>query len=120
MTLVDPDFAEWLASEETTAIASDAAAEAKWGVLAIDTTISSALSLRPDALAEAARQLAFRPGPLVVETLRVPGLQVGMIGRVVTLTADKGGYDEGVDVFVLGADEIDGMGGTKVTVLRRL
>lgn len=120
VTLVDPDFAEWLASEETSAIASDAASEAKWGVLAIDTAISSALALRPDALAEAARQLSFRPGPVAIETLRVPGLQVEMIGKVVTLTADKGGYAAGVDVFVLGADEIDGLGGTKVTVLRRL
>lgn len=120
MTLVDPDFAEWLGSEEISAVASDAASEAKWGALAIDTTISSAIALKADAVAEAARQLAFRPGPLVVETLRVPGLQVGMVGKVVTLTADKGGYAAGVDVFVLGADEIDGMGGTKVTVLRRL
>lgn len=117
---VDPDFAEWLASEDIAAIASDPAAEAKWGALAIDTTISSALALKADAVAEAARQLAFRPGPTAVETLRVPGLQVGMIGKVLTLTADKGGYAAGVDVFVLNADEIDGVGGTKVTVLRRL
>lgn len=120
VTQVDPDFAEWLASEEISAIASDAVAAATWGTIAIDTTISSAIALKADAVAEAARQLAFRPGPLVVETLRVPGLQVGMIGKVVTLTADKGGYAGGVDVFVLGADEIDGMGGIKVTVLRRL
>jgi hypothetical protein len=120
VTLVDPDFAEWLAREDLGAIASDPAAEAKWGALAIDTTISSALALRPDAVAEAARQLAFRPGPMAIETLRVPGLQVGAIGKVVRLTADKGGYAAGVDVFVLGADEIDGTGGTKVTVLRRL
>lgn len=120
MTLVDPDFAEWLASEENAAVASDPAAETKWGTLAIDTAIASALALKADAVAEAARQLAFRPGPIAIETLRVPGLQVGMIGKVVTLTADKGGYAAGVDVFILGADEIDGAGGTRVTVLRRL
>lgn len=120
MTLVDPDFAEWLASEDIAAIASDAAAEAKWGAIAIDTAIASPLALKGDALAEAARQLAFRAGPIAIETLRVPGLQLAMIGKVITLKADKGGYAAGVDVFVLGADEIDGIGGTKVTVLRRL
>ncbi|WP_288990868.1 hypothetical protein [uncultured Sphingopyxis sp.] len=120
MTTVDTEFAAWLASDELTAIAKDAVSDARWGTLAIDTEISSPLAFAGDAAAEAARQLLFRPGPLVIDTLRVPGFQVGVIGEVITLRADKGGYAAGVNVFVLGADEREGDGGTKVTVLRRL
>lgn len=119
MTLVDPDFADWLGSTEVLATATDNPAAAKWGALAIDTRISSPLAFRADALAEAGRQLAFRPGPLDVDILRIPGLHLDLVGKVVTLTAAKGGYDAGVDVFVLAADETDPDGGTKLTVLRR-
>lgn len=120
VSVVDADFAAWLRSEELTTVAANAGAEAKWGALAIDTQISSPIAFVGDAAAEAARQLAFRPGPLWVDVLRIPGFHVGLIGEVITLRADKGGYAAGVDVFVLGADEIDGDGGTKVTVLRRM
>lgn len=119
MTLVDPDFAEWLGRDEVIAVATNAAAEAKWGAIAIDTAISSPIAFKADAIAEASRQLAFRPGPLDVEKLRVPGQHVGLIGKVVKLTAAKGGYAAGVDVFVLDADETDAGGGTILTVLRR-
>jgi hypothetical protein len=117
---VDGDFAAWLQSEEMTTVAADAAAAAKWGSLAIDTRISSPIAFAADAAIEADRQLDFRPGPLAVEVLRIPGLHLELIGEVVTLRADKGGYSAGIDVFVLGADEIDGDGGTKLTVLRRM
>ncbi len=120
MTLVDPDYAEYLGREEVLATASDAAAAAKWGPIAIDTRISTALVFKADALVEAARQLAFRPGPLAVELLRVPGLHVGLIGEVVTLRAAKGGYAAGDDVFILAADETDPGDGTRFIVLRRL
>lgn len=117
---VDAEFAAWLQSEELISVATDAAAEAKWGAIAIDTRISSPIAFAADAVTEAARQLAFRPGPLVVDVLRIPGLHLELIGEVVTIRAEKAGYQAGVDVFVLGADEIDGDGGTKLTVLRRL
>ncbi len=120
MTLVDPDFAEYLGREEVLATSTDAAAAAKWGAIAIDTRISTALAFKADALVEAARQLAFRPGPLAVELLRAPGLHVGLIGEVVTLRAAKGGYDAGVDVFILAADETDPGDGTRFIVLRRM
>lgn len=119
MTQVDPDFAEWLGREEVLAVAKDAGAEAKWGAIAIDTQISSPVAFKADAVAEAARQLAFRPGPMDVDVLRVPGQRVDLIGKVVTLTAAKGGYEAGVDVFVLDADETDAGGGTKLVVLKR-
>lgn len=120
MTLVDPDFAEWLRRDEVLAVAFDSVAATRWGALALDTRTSSPLAFKADAEAEAARQLAFRPGVLAVETLRVPGQHVGMIGRMVRLTASKGGYSAGVDVFVVGADETVSPGGTIFTVLRRL
>lgn len=120
MSLVDPDFAEWLAREEVLAVAADAGAEERWGSLAIDTRTSSPLAFRAAALVEAARQLSFRQGVVVVDRLRVPGRHVGMIGRVVTLTAAKGGYEDGVNVFVLDADETDAGGGTVLLVLMRL
>ncbi|MBN8844786.1 MAG: hypothetical protein J0H88_16215 [Sphingomonadales bacterium] len=120
MALVDPDFAEWLASEEISALATDAAIEAKWGSIAIDTLISSPLALKADAVAEAARQLAFRPGPIAVEKLSVPGKHIGMMGRVLNLTANVAGYEAGVDVFILTADETEQPGRTVFVVLRRL
>lgn len=120
MSLVDPDFAEWLGRAELTARAADGAADAKWGTLALDARISSALAFKADADAEAARQRAFLAGPLAVETLRVGGQQIALIGEVVTLRASGGGYAAGVDVFVLGADETETGGGTLLTVLRRL
>lgn len=120
MTLVDPDFAEWLGREEILAVAFSSVAAERWGDLAIDTRSGSPIAFKNDAIAEAARQLAFRPGPLVIETLRVPGQYVEMIGRVITIRADKGGYQGGIDVFVLGADETEEGGGTIFTVLRRL
>lgn len=119
MSAVDGDYATWLQSEASEAVAEDSAAAAKWGDLAIDTRISTPLIYAEDAQDEANRQLAFRPGPLDVEWLRVPGLHVDMIGRVVTLRASKGGYEAGVDVFVIAADETDKVGGTKFLVLRR-
>lgn len=120
MSLVDADFAEWLRSEALMARAVDAPTDAKWGALAIDTRISSALALKVDADAEAVRQLAFLTGPPVVETLRVEGKQIGLLGRVVTLRTATGDYAGGVQVFVLGADESEQGGGTRLTVLRRL
>jgi hypothetical protein len=120
VTLVDPDYAEWLGREEIIAVSEDAEAASRWGDLALDTRTSSLLAFKPDAAAEAARQLAFRSGVVVIDRLRVQGQHVGMIGRAVTLTARKGGYEGGVDVFVLDADETDPGGGTVFLVLRRL
>lgn len=120
MTLVDQNFATWLASEEALALAEDAAIAGKWGSIGVDARISSPIAVASDAEAEATRQLAFLAGPKAIETVRVPGEQAGLIGRVVTIHAEMGGYAGGVDVFVLAADESDGDGGTKLTVLRRL
>lgn len=120
MAVVDPQFAAWLRSEELLAVATNAAAAAKWGAIALDSRISSAIALKADADAEAARQLAFvGVGPIGVDALLVPGNQIELIGRVVKLTADKGGYAAGIDVFVLHADEAE-TGFTKLIVLRRL
>lgn len=120
MALVDPDFAEWLGRAELTAIATVAGADATWGGLAIDTRISSPLALKTDAIVEAGRQSAFRPCPLAVDRLLVPGQRVDLLGRVVTLTAEGGGYSAPVDVFVLAVDEGDEAGSTRLTVLRRM
>jgi len=121
MPAVDPQQAAWLRSEELLAVASSAPAAAKWGAVALDTRITSAIALKVDADAEAVRQLAFvGAGPIAVDVLLVPGNQIELIGKVVTLTTDKGGYSAGVDVFVLTADEVDTPGFTKLLVLRRL
>lgn len=120
MTTVDPDFATWLQRDELSALSSSAATEAKWGALAADATISSPLADKADAADEAARQLEFLSGPLAIETLRVPGQRADLLGRVVSLVASKGGYANGPSVFVIGADETDAAGSTKLTVLRRM
>ena len=118
--IVDPNFAAWLRREEAVAVAIDTPAVLKWGALAVDTRISSPLAVKADAEAEAVRQFQFMAGPSAIETLRVDGQRGDLIGRVVTLTAPKGGYAAGLNVFVIGFDETASPGGTILTVLRRL
>lgn len=121
MALVDPEYAAWLSRDENQAVATSAPAAAKWGALAVDTEISSAIAGKVDADAEAARQLAFMGvDPPAIERLRVPGNQIGLIGHVVKLHATKAGYAGGLNVFVLFADETSEPGSTVLTVLRRM
>lgn len=117
---VDPEFARWLREGVSHAAAADEGIEAAWGELAVETSITSPLALQADAEDEAERQLALLAPPSAPEIHDVPGRQAGLIGRTVTITVNALGYDTGLDVLVLEADETSRPGRTLLTVLRRL
>lgn len=117
---VDAGFARWLKEGVIFAPAEDAAAAAKWGSLARSTDIVSALADEAGAQAEAARQLAFLAGPIAIDRHLVAGSRFDLIGQAVTIAGDRLGYEAGVTVFVIGAEEAAGTDQTTLTVLRRL
>jgi hypothetical protein len=117
---VEPSFALWLKSLTRVAEAVSAPIVANWGDRAVTSEIVSPLALKPDAVAEAARQLAFLGAPMVEETVSVPGLLHGLYGRAVQLFADAPGYRTGPVVFVIGVEEAGDVARTTLTVLRRL
>lgn len=117
---VDAGFARWLKEGIIYASATDTAIETKWGARARSTDVGSPLATKAGAEAEAARQLAFLGGPLVIDDHVVAGLRADLIGQPVTLTINRLGYDAGVVVFVIGAAESDQVEQTTLTVVRRL
>lgn len=119
MPTVDPARADWLKREALFSAATVSGAFTKWGDLALDSTIISALALKADADTESAKQAAFMAGPLAREKIDVIGFRKDLVGQVVTITGDRLGYEAGgLAVFVLGAAEQGGF--TTLTVLRRL
>jgi hypothetical protein len=120
MAAVDPEFARWLKEGAVYAAADDAAIAAIFGALARVTEVMSPLALAAGADAEAARQLAFLAGPLVLEVVVVKGLRIDLIGCPVTLTGDRLGYEASPSVFVLGVEEHDAVELTTLVVLRKL
>lgn len=120
MSLVDPVFAQWLQSEGLWQVGEDAVLKARWGDKAQTTERMTTIAFKADAVAEAARQLAFLGGPLVTDEHLLVGAWAGYLGRVITLTIDRLGYDAGLDVFVIGVEDDRAAGTSRVTVLRRL
>lgn len=116
---VDPSIADWLKAPALYASAADAVVAARWGDAAQESSIMSGIADRAAAEREAARQLAFLSGPLAIDTHNIPGFQRGLLGKVVTITADRLGYQSGVDVFVIGYQE-QNVNMATVKVLRRL
>lgn len=120
MAAVDPGFAAWLKERALFASAADGAVAAAFGADAIETEIVSPFALQADAAAEAARQLAFLSGPLVMDVHQVPGLRSDLYGKAITIRTDTLGYDAGVVCFVIGVEEADNGATTALTVLRKL
>jgi hypothetical protein len=120
MATVDPVFVQWLTANALWHVVSDAALEAKWAELAVTTERLTPLALKSDATAEGERQVAFLGGPLAVDTHLLAGEWRGYIGRVITLTIGHLDYDEGEDVFLIGAEDDLARGLSTVTVLRQL
>lgn len=122
MSTVDPLYAQWLMAEALWQSSSDDAVVARWGSTAQTTTRTTTIATRADAAAEAARQLAFLGGngPLVVDEHQVEGAWCQYLGRIVTLTIAQLGYDAGLDVFVIGAEDNAATGLSTLTVIRRL
>lgn len=117
MPLVPSAEAEWLGSPATKSIAVSVTATA-WGTDSAVRDTISAFSDKASADAEAARQIAFIEMPKVIETLSVVGQRYDLIGRPVTLTSQGMGYEAGLTVFVIAAEENEGR--TILTVIRRM
>lgn len=120
MTAVDPVYAQWLMAEARLHVAELAALKARWGATGLTSKRVTTLAELADAEAEAARQLAFMGGPLVEDEHQMPGAWADCIGQVVTITTERLGYADGLDVFVIGAEDNRASGMSRVTVLRRL
>lgn len=93
---------------------------ARWGDDAVKSERMTSIALRADADTEAARQLLLLRGPLVVDEHLLRGEWRGYRGQVITITGTRLGYEAGVDVFVLGAEDNQATGLSNVTVIRRL
>ncbi len=120
MATVDPVFAQWLQAEGLWQVSEDAVLRARWGDVALTTERMTTIALKADAVAEAARQLAFLGPAAVIDEHLLVGEWRELRGRVVTLTADRLGYENGVDVMVLAAVDDRATNTSRVTVLRRL
>ena len=120
MASVDPIIAQWLQSDTLWTLAEDAALAARWGTTALSADRKTTLSDSNDAVAEGARVLAFRGQPLAIDTAELPGAFVEAIGTVITIEHNELGYDAGVDVFVIAAEDDHATRLSQVTVLRRL
>lgn len=118
--MADSAVVEWLKKGALFAPATDAALGAAWGTDALETEIVSCLALSGATATEAGRQQAFLGGPLVIERHNVPGLHQALIGRPVTITIARLGYDAGLTVFVIDAVELKAVVRTELVVIRRL
>lgn len=119
MALVDVSIANWLKSGGLKAVAT-AVLPSGFADLAVESSVSCPLAEQTAAQEEAARQIEFLGSTRVVDSVRVPGRRVDLIGQAITLTCSSPGYRTGTVVFVIGAQEIDGDAGTRLRVIRRL
>ncbi|RIA44038.1 hypothetical protein DFR49_2274 [Hephaestia caeni] len=117
---VDALFAEWLQADALFKIVEDAGRLDRWGDSAMTVERASALASKEAAANEGERQLIFFGGPLATEEHLLPGEWRHRRGQVITVTIDRLGYEEGMDVFVLFAQDDLATGLSTVTVLRRL
>lgn len=120
MTIPTANFALWLQSQALFAVDQDGAIDAAWGDDAPASEAVTAIALASEAATEADAQLTFLGQPFAVEVHELKGRLAPYIGKVVTITGEKLGYDAGLEVFVLGALDDRGTGMSKATVLRRL
>ncbi len=119
MPLVDSTTAAWLKSAGLKAVGT-AALPGGWGDLPIESAVTCPLAEQMAAQDEADRQIEFLGTPRVVDAVRVSGRRADLIGQAITLTCSSPGYRAGAVVFVIGAQEIEGDGGTRLRVIRRL
>jgi hypothetical protein len=117
---VDPVFAQWLQDEGLWSLVEDAPAITRWAAGAVTSERMTSIAFKADADAEAARQLAFLKGPLVIDEHVIAGDWRRYRGQVITITGDKLGYDAGINVFVLAVTDDLATGLSTVTVIRRL
>jgi hypothetical protein len=118
---VDAETIVWLKEGVLWSPTTDAGVASAFGNDALETDIVSCLALASDAAVESARQQGFLEGPLAVEVLTgIKGQRADLIGRPVTITCDRLGYNSGLTVFVIDVQEQEGTDRTTLKVLRRL
>lgn len=83
MTVATTTRAEFLKSPESSEIAVSATLQARWGDAAGDTAQSSALIVKADATAEAARQLALMGSVVAVDQVTIEGVYFDLEGQTV-------------------------------------
>lgn len=120
MASIDPIYAQWLQADGRWLTAEDGALRARWGDKALTTQRMTTIATKADAEAEAARQLAFLGPVAAIDEHLLLGSWQQYRGQVITLSINQLGYDQGVHVFVIKADDDEATGLSRVTVLRRL
>ena len=120
MASVDPVFAQWLMSDGLWSLSEDATLRARWVDKALTTGRMTTIASKADALAEGARQLAFMGPVAAIDEHLLSGRWKHLRGQVITLTIDRLGYEAGAEVFLLGAEDDEMTGLSRVTVLKRL
>lgn len=120
MAAIEPGYAAWLKADARYVSATVAGAVASWGDLAEDAAIISPLALKADAQTVANQQAGILAGPLARDTILVAGLHSDKIGLAITITGDRGGYEDGATVIVIGAQENNDVRSTILTVIKRL
>lgn len=120
MSIPDATFAEWLQAQCLYQTAADATIDANWSDDAVKSERITALANSTDAADEATRQRTFMGIPMAKENHVLSGRFSPLIGQVITVTIAQLGYDAGLDVLVLAAQDDLATNLSTVTVLRRL
>lgn len=112
--------AEWLRSPGLWQVATDASRATTWGDDAPKSERMTGLADLAGAAAEATRQLTLLRQITAKDVHVMKGRFAPFIGKTITITIPKLGYDAGVNVIVLGANDDLASGTSQVTVLRAL
>lgn len=118
MAIPGVTYAEWLQSESLFSESIDAAIAAAWGDEALTSETLTVLASSGAAQNESDRQLNFLKQPLAIDVHDMVGAFAPYIGKTVTITGPRLGYNAGVLCLVLGAVDDLAAGVSKVTVLR--
>lgn len=114
MTVATTTTAEYLKAADRFTSAVDATTQARWGEDAQDTTQVTALSAEADAIAEAARQLAFLKLPGTTDVVTLEGLFYDLEGVTISVPYDGRLGIAGSALFLVTHPRLDLATGTTV------
>jgi hypothetical protein len=116
----EPLFAQWLQGVPLWVTRAATDLVARWGDAASSTDRVTGLATRAAAVTEAERIATFLArGPFAIDVHHLLGTDWAKeLGRVIRLSIDQLGYDDGIDVFVIEAEPDRALGLSIVTVLR--
>lgn len=116
---VDPVTAAWLKSPYSSYAVQDAGLVAAWGAVATNSEIVSPLADRASASTESGRQTGFLGFAIGAERIRIQGLRLDLLGKLIDATCDRGTMTA-ERCLVIGVEEQAGIEMTILTVLRKL